>query len=645
LEQALNSIYGKRGFSIRYQDEDGDMISVSSSLELQEALRVANGGTLKLILSQAAGDSFVCVDKKSAVPEAVSETPALVVHTPTPKESAEVAQPKLEDPAPKHAEEKKEEVPKLGCDEMRVLACQFLSDPAVQLVLPELAKAVVAKVVQEARSKQDPSEAAARVLEVITSNSVIQNHPAMPAVRPHLGQAHALVARLLGSIPPQFVDVLDQLKDGFQLNADMLMAMLSNPMEMLSSGVDCGKFDLGSLGLSLASLAPTLASLGNFSCGPFDFGFECKSPCQEPAKECSADPMAHGNVRCDGCNAFPIVGARYNCTVCPDFDLCAKCEAASVHPAEHPLLKFRQPVNLPVVHHGITCDGCQQSPITGVRFKCRTCPDFDLCEACEAKNTHPADHPLVKFKVEKMRHGGGHHGGFGRHPLHKLFRQAFRGGQPEGLFSRPHHGWPHRSRWLSRGAVGDAVKEIQQALKVQVDGFFGAKTEQAVKEFQTAHSLDADGIVGPRTRAKLIPTPDKEPEKKEASAPSMGSWWLARGAVGDAVKEIQQALGIQADGFFGPRTEQAVKEFQAAQSLDADGIVGPRTRAKIVPAEKKDVSPATVSVPVPESPAPAGSPALTQLINMGFPETSRNTELLKKHNGDIEQVIAELLGA
>jgi len=108
--------------------------------------------------------------------------------------------------------------------------------------------------------------------------------------------------------------------------------------------------------------------------------------------------------------------------------------------------------------------------------------------------------------------------------------------------------------------------------------------------------------------------------------------------VGDAVKEIQQALGIQPDGFFGPRTEQAVKEFQSAHSLDADGIVGPRTRAKMAPAEKKDAS------PVPEPQATA-SPALTQLINMGFPDVSLNTELLKKHKGDVEQVIAELIGA
>jgi peptidoglycan hydrolase-like protein with peptidoglycan-binding domain len=659
LEQALNSIYGKRGFSIRYQDEDGDMISVSSSLELQEALRVANGGTLKLILSQAAGESFVCVDKKSAVPDVVeapavvAEAPAVVVHTPEVQKVQEEPPKKVAEP-----EEKKQEVPKLSCDEMRVLACQFLSDPAVQLVLPELAKAVITKVVQEARAKQDPNQAAARVLEVVTGHSVIQNHVAMAAVRPHLGQLQALVARLLGSIPSQFVDLLDQLKDGFQLNANMLMSLLSNPMDIFSSGVvDCGKFDLGSLGISLASLAPTLSSLGNFSCGPFDFGFECKSPCQENPADAVHGDAAHGNVRCDGCNVFPIVGPRYNCTVCPDFDLCAKCEASSVHPAEHPLLKLRQPVSTQVVHHGITCDGCQQSPITGVRFKCRTCPDFDLCEACEAKNVHPADHPMVKFKVEKVRHGGRHggHGGHG-HPLHRLFRQAFLGGQPEALFSR-HQGWPHRSRWLSRGAVGDAVKQIQEALKIQADGFFGAKTEQAVKEFQTAQSLEVDGIVGPRTRAKLIPE-KVEAEKKES--PARGRhWWLVRGAVGEAVKEIQQALGIQADGVFGPRTEQAVKEFQAAHSLDADGIVGPRTRAEITrvhaqTAEKKEAAPQAAPEAVPAAQAaptqttqaaPAESPAMTQLINMGFPDVNLNAELLKKHKGDVEQVVAELIGA
>jgi len=294
------------------------------------------------------------------------------------------------------------------------------------------------------------------------------------------------------------------------------------------------------------------------------------------------------------------------------------------------------------------------SPITGIRFKCRVCPDYDLCEACEAKNVHPADHPLVKFKVEKMRHGGRHHGHHGQgHPFHKLFHEAFRGplgmrgfGGPFGMrgFGGPfgfrglggfgdrgHHGC-HRSRWLSRGSVGDAVKEIQQALGIQADGFFGGKTEQAVKEFQTTHSLDADGIVGPRTRAKLfekatekpVSEPEKKPVAEEKKESTEQPWW-ARGAWGDAVKEIQQALGVQADGFFGPRTEQAVKEFQTLHNLIVDGIVGPRTRAALS-----------------EKPA-ASTAALDQLAGMGFSDATLNARLLEKHRGDVDQVIAELL--
>lgn len=668
LEQALNSIYGKRGFSIRYQDEDGDMISVSSSLELQEALRVANGGTLKLILSQSGADpSFVCVEPAKKTPPSTPVTatppstpvPAAVVHVapevkkeevvpaaiPEAKTVAEPIPEKKPEPTV-DVEEKKQAPPELSCDEMRVLACQFLSDPAVQLIFPDLAKAVLAKVVEEVRNKQDTEAAAKRVLEIITNHDVIKNHPAMASLYPHLGKVHQLLARVLGCMPPHFVEILDKVKDGFQPNVEMLMALLSNPLEMFSGGFDCGKFDLGSLGLSLPTLAPLLASLNNFSCGDFDFSFECKDNCKP-----SEGVPSHETVRCDGCGVFPIVGPRFNCTVCPDFDLCAKCEATAAHPPEHALIKYRQPANTAVVHQGVTCDGCQMSPITGVRFKCRVCSNYDLCESCEAKNVHPADHPLVKFKVEKMRHGGrnhwGHHGAQG-HPLHKLFHEAIRG--PFGMrgFGGPFgprgfgglgdlargHGC-HR-RWLARGSVGDGVKEIQQALGIQADGFFGPKTEQAVKEFQTAHSLDADGVVGPRTRAKLLEKSAKpaaeaekkpaEPVKEEKKPVDQPSWW-ARGAWGDAVKEIQQALGVQADGFFGPRTEQAVKEFQTLHNLIVDGIVGPRTRAALSS----------------EKPAAPAAAALDQLAGMGFTDAALNARLLEKHRGDVDQVIAELL--
>jgi hypothetical protein len=45
-----------------------------------------------------------------------------------------------------------------------------------------------------------------------------------------------------------------------------------------------------------------------------------------------------------------------------------------------------QTQNLPV-HDGFICDGCEIGPITGTRFKCFECGDYDLCSACEP-STH-----------------------------------------------------------------------------------------------------------------------------------------------------------------------------------------------------------------------------------------------------------------
>lgn len=57
---------------------------------------------------------------------------------------------------------------------------------------------------------------------------------------------------------------------------------------------------------------------------------------------------------------------------------------------------------------------------------------------------------------------------------------------------------------------------------------------------------------------------------------------LKVGSSGSAVKQIQEVLGLEADGIFGKVTEKRVKQWQYHNGLEVDGIVGPKTFAAMV---------------------------------------------------------------
>jgi putative chitinase len=70
---------------------------------------------------------------------------------------------------------------------------------------------------------------------------------------------------------------------------------------------------------------------------------------------------------------------------------------------------------------------------------------------------------------------------------------------------------------------------------------------------------------------------------------------LKVGSKGNEVKQLQEKLGLAADGSFGPGTEKAVKAWQTANGLTADGLVGDGTWSKMFGGASAPVASAPVS--------------------------------------------------
>ena len=55
-----------------------------------------------------------------------------------------------------------------------------------------------------------------------------------------------------------------------------------------------------------------------------------------------------------------------------------------------------------IIHTGYICNQCNQNPIIGIRYKCNDCSNYNLCEECEEKNSttyfHDINHTFSKLR-------------------------------------------------------------------------------------------------------------------------------------------------------------------------------------------------------------------------------------------------------
>jgi hypothetical protein len=229
--------------------------------------------------------------------------------------------------------------------ELEELTAEAVEKALAQLIShqPELTRAVQASLeaiqrVQQARCDDSKEAVGADEVPNAFFNGLgdLKEHPDLANVRPQLSAA---CTSILSRLPPAMVGCLAHV-DATRLD----------------------ELDLSQLEPELPAIAELLVSFLNGSSHPFALLPKLMSL----AQTCSAArvPGPHHGVICDGCGASPIVGARFKCTVCPDYDLCEACEEQNLHDADHPMMKHRFPAaRFPCANSfgaffGGGCDGC-----------------------------------------------------------------------------------------------------------------------------------------------------------------------------------------------------------------------------------------------------------------------------------------------
>jgi next-to-BRCA1 protein 1 len=275
LVSLLGKLFNLTNFAIKYEDDDGDKVTITTDLELNEALNVANksqGGILRLFVTE----SKTSTSEPNFVKESKQEVPKANNNQSSPNVNSNSQVPPF--------------MPPMG------MFAQLLSNPNIAMMIPSLLQAFS----QTGQNSSNPAP------DMETINQMLKNMGLNQQETPssngneqvNMQQAQVMLQQLLQS--PWVKDFLPTLISSFTQYAQQ---------------------------------------------GP-QWNNSDQSSKTEQTQTSSDDLPVHEGVVCDGCGDG-IVGIRYKCSSCADYDLCQECEKKSnIHDPTHVFLKISKPQNI-----------------------------------------------------------------------------------------------------------------------------------------------------------------------------------------------------------------------------------------------------------------------------------------------------------
>jgi len=259
--------------------------------------------------------------------------------------------------------------------------------------------------------------------------------------------------------------------------------------------------------------------------------------------------------------------------------------------------------------HSAWCDGCKKQ-ITGVRYKCGNCADFDLCEACEAMRTHNADHIFLKLYSPLLYK-----------EMKPLLPSLYAAAPPSAKVDAPVNNKAEQEPTVPLDAEFLRDETVQEGTTFAPDTGF-------VKIWSMKNTGSQAWPEG--SRLLLV------------SGPAMGTKGdvplKTTAKVGETIDIVVDMIAPTNVGHYTSHWRLASpdgKKFGHRIWVDikVDNVKQPE-QVKVVNNNSVAIAPKEVS---PEE------KALASLAELGFTNKQLNLELIKKHNGDLVAIVTALL--